>query len=303
MDIFINGYYINNSQFTYHYKTQHMFKNLIFFQNGRGQLRTGIERTVVELYNSNINTTNVDTRNHLIPDSYCLKTNLKKLFEYNNSFLSKSQSVINIGGDHSMAIGSLGSTLNIFGSNIKVIWIDAHADINTKFSSPSGNVHGMPLAYLSGLDKSTDYNYLTNHLNLNNLCYIGIRDLDTEEINTINKYKIKKILSHEFNSNSLDTICYDIIKWIGGAKLHLSIDVDSLDPKYMQFTGTRSSAGLELDKLVKFIEEIKSNCEIVNADIAELNLYNPDCDNLLNKQEEKVKSLANFNLILHSLLL
>lgn len=278
-----------------------MFKNLIFFQNGRGQLRTGIERTVVELYNSTINTTNGDTKNHLIPDSYCLKTNLKKLFEYNNSFLSKSQRIINIGGDHSMAIGSLGSTLNIFGSNIKVIWIDAHADINTKSSSPSGNVHGMPLAYLSGLDKSSDYNYLINKLNLNNLCYIGIRDLDTEEINTINKYKIKKILSDEFNSNN-DIICSDIIKWIGESKLHLSIDVDSLDPKYMQFTGTRASGGLDLDKLIKFIKEIKSNCKIVNVDIAELNLYNIDCDNILNKEEEKVKSLENFNLILKSLL-
>jgi len=274
-----------------------MLKNLLFFQNGRGQLRTGIERTVVELYNSNTDI----AKTHLIPDSSYLKTNLKNLFEYNNDLLSKSQKVINIGGDHSMAIGSLGSSLNVFGSNIKVIWIDAHADINTKLSSPSGNVHGMPLAYLSGLDKSPDYDYLRNKLNLNNLCYIGIRDLDSEEINTINKFGIKKILSHEFNSN-IDTCCSDIIKWVGGAKLHLSIDVDSLDPKYMQFTGTRASGGLELDKLIKFIKEIKSNCEIVNADIAELNLYNPDCDNLLNKEEEKIKSLKNFNHILENLL-
>lgn len=277
-----------------------MFKNLIFFQNGRGQLRTGIERTVLELYNSTINTSNIHT--HLISDSYCLKTNLKKLFEYNDMFLSKSQCVINIGGDHSMAIGSLGSTLNRFGSNVKVIWIDAHADINTKLSSPSGNVHGMPLAYLSGLDKSSDYNYLTNKLKLDNLCYIGIRDLDIEEVNIINGYKIKKILSQEFNLNPLHAICYDIIKWIGKEKVHLSIDVDSLDPKYMQFTGTRAPRGLEFDKLIKFIKEIKLNCEIVNADIAELNLYNPDCDNLLNKEEEKIKSLENFNLILKSLL-
>lgn len=276
-----------------------MLKNILFFENGRGQLRPGIGYTVEELYNSRLNTN--DTWKHFIPDSFNLKTNLKNLFEYNNDLLSKSKKVINIGGDHSMAIGSLGSTLKIFGSDIKVIWIDAHADINTKSSSPSGNVHGMPLAYLSGLDKSPDYNYLTNKLNLNNLCYIGIRDLDSEEIKTINKYGIKKILSHDFNSN-IDTCCSDIIKWIGNSKLHLSIDVDALDPKYMQFTGTKASGGLELDKLIKFIKEIKSNCEIVNADIAELNLYNPDCNNLLNKEEEKIKSLKNFNLILENLL-
>jgi arginase len=197
-----------------------MLKNILFFQNGRGQLRPGIGRTVEELYNSILNTD--DTWTHFIPDSFHLKTNLKNLFEYNNDLLSKSKKVINIGGDHSMAIGSLGSTLKIFCSDVKVIWIDAHADVNTKSSSPSGNVHGMPLAYLSGLDKSPDYDYLTNKLNLNNLCYIGIRDLDSEEINTINKYGIKKILSQEFNSN-IDTICSDIVKWVATSSTKLDI--------------------------------------------------------------------------------
>jgi arginase len=277
-----------------------MFKNLIFFQNGRGQKRFGIEKTVKKLYkyyNYKYEFMNIST--HFIQDTECLKTNLYNLYNINNKILYKNQFPINIGGDHSMAIGSLGSTLNLFTSDVKVIWIDAHTDINTKLSSPSGNIHGMPLAYLSGLDKSPDYNYLSYLLNLNNLCYIGIRDLDKEEINTINKYKIKKILSPEFNSN-IDDVCQDIIKWVGNSKLHLSIDVDSLDPKYLQHTGTRAPNGLELDKLIKFIKEIKDNCSIVNVDIAELNLYNPDCDNLSKK--EKIKSFNNFNLILKTLL-
>ncbi len=129
--------------------------------------------------------------------------------------------------------------------------------------------------------------------------YIGIRDLDKEEINTINKYKIKKILSPEFNSNT-DDVSKDIIKWVGNSKLHLSIDVDSLDPKFIQYIGTRSPNGLELDKLIKFIKEIKDNCSIVNVDITELNLYNPYCDNL--SKDEKIKSFNNFNLILKTLL-
>lgn len=205
---------------------------------------------------------------------------------------------INIGGDHSMGIGSVASSLNKYGSNIKVIWIDAHADINTRASSPSGNVHGMPLAFLTGLDKSNDYNFIDNLLSFNNLCYIGIRDLDVGEIDVVKKHNIKTILSENFNKN-IEMVINDVINWIGDSQVHISIDVDSLDPKYIQYTGTRVSGGLELIELIKFIKNICLKTNIINMDISELNLYNPDCVSL--KQEEKVKSFDNFNLILETI--
>lgn len=292
-----------------------MIRNLTFAVCGLGQKKYGIEKTVEELYavynNNNkiiqselgkkknkLNKLNNLIINHYVSNTNNLEENLKKLFEKNCEILSKNQPNINIGGDHSIAISTVGSTLKIFGSDIKVIWIDAHADINTTLSSPTGNVHGMPLSFLTGLDTSNkSYNFTSNLLNFKNLCYIGIRDFDTEEKNIIEKYNIKKILSEDFNSN-IYTISDDIISWISNSKIHLSIDVDSLDPKYIQCTGTKVSNGLDLDKLIFFINKLKTNVQIVNSDISELNLYiDYDTNN-----DSRHYSLKNHNLILKSLL-
>jgi arginase len=228
-----------------------------------------------------------------------LKNNLFNLYKTNYERMTTNNKInINIGGDHSMGIGSVAASLNKYGSNIKVIWIDAHADINTRASSPSGNVHGMPLSFLTGLDKCDDYNFIDNLLPFNNLCYIGIRDLDVEEINVVKKHNIKTILSDNFNKN-IDKIINNVINWIGDSQIHISIDVDSLDPKYIQYTGTRVSGGLDLIQLIKFIKNVCSKTNVINLDISELNLYNLDCVNL--QQEEKIKSFDNFNLILETI--
>lgn len=275
--------------------------NLIFFQNGLGQKRFGIEKTVHKLFNyyKNENIYNGSNK-YFIHNKNDLAINLCKLYNLNYNLL-KSENMkvnINIGGDHSMSIGSLGATLNKYGNDTKVIWIDAHADINTKSSSTSGNVHGMPLGFLTGLDKSEKFNYISTKLKFDNLCYIGIRDLDTQEIETIKTHNIKTISSIEFNSNTIN-IANELSTWCQSKPVHLSIDVDSLDPYYMQFTGTRSPDGLELHKLIEFINLICPKTNITNVDLAELNLYNPDCKEL--EREDQTKSFENFNLILETL--
>ena len=276
-----------------------MFKPiLIFLQNGLGQKRKGIDKTVNELFTHyEKKELFLESYKYLISDSNDLTTNLKLMYDVNFNQNNKNI-IISIGGDHSMSIGTVSSTLNKFGSNTKVIWIDAHADINTKKSSITGNVHGMPLSFLTGLDKSNDYDFISELLKFDNLCYIGIRDLDIEEIEVIKKHNIKNILTNEFNSNITDVIEH-LIDWCGTNPIHLSIDVDSLDPSYMQFTGTRVPEGLELNNLLYFIEKICSKTNIVNVDLAELNLYNPDCNGL--DEKYKNNSFENFNLIFEKL--
>ena len=188
---------------------------------------------------------------------------------------NNSDKIINIGGDHSMAIASIAANLNTYGTKLKVLWFDAHGDINTRQSSSTSNYHGMPLSFLTGLDSSPDFYYIKNKLIFNNLCYIGIRDLDPEEISTIKLYNIKNIKAENFN-NSINKYIKDIIKWIGDSPVHLSFDIDSLDPKYMEYTGTRAPDGLELDKVLICLKEICSKTNIVNVDLSELNLFNPD---------------------------
>lgn len=187
----------------------------------------------------NIISTSLKAKNY-VSNTFNLSENLINLYEINNKLLKNDKNTnINIGGDHSMSISTVGSSLNNFGSDVKVIWIDAHADINTYFSSPSKNFHGMPLSFLTGLDKFNDFYFIKNLLKFENLCYIGIRDLDPNEIKIIKKHSIKTIESKYFNTNK-NKIFGDIIKWIDNKPIHLSIDVDSLDPLYMQFTGTRA---------------------------------------------------------------
>jgi arginase len=279
--------------------------SIIFFQNGLGQKRTGMEKTVKELYKyykknkfSKNNFSNV----FFIPDKQDLFKNLNTLHKVNKYLLNKTKyPIINIGGDHSMAISTISTSLNKFDKKLKVIWIDAHADINTRSSSPSGNFHGMPLSFLTGLDKLDNFSYIKKHLSMDNLCYIGIRDLDNEEINLIKNNNIKTIQSEDFNSN-IHNVINDIEKWIGDDNIHLSIDVDSLDPKYIQYTGTIAPNGLELEKLLLFVENLCKTKNIVNVDLTELNLYNPDLNDL-NDLELKKKSKKNFNLLLKKITL
>ena len=253
-----------------------------FFQNGLGQQRFGIENTVEELYNYYLDK-KPNTR--FIENTLSLENNLTKLYFENSNIIELKNNInINIGGDHSMAIGSIAASLNVYGLGLKVIWIDAHADINTKSSSPSGNVHGMPLSFLTGLESDHNYNFINTKLSFENIFYIGIRDLDDLEVETIEKFHIKKVLSEDFNNSNYD-VTSDIIDWIGDSPVHLSIDVDGLDPVYMEYTGTKVPNGLELPKLIDFLNQLVSKKNIVNVDITELNLFNPECDeNLLNKQ-------------------
>jgi arginase len=283
--------------------------NIIFFQNGLGQKRTGIEKTVYKLYlrYKSILIDNKYPNNKkvfFIKDKKDLIKNLNNLNKANEYFLNKNICpIINVGGDHSMAIGTLSASLNKYKNKLKVIWIDAHADINTRASSPSGNYHGMPLGFLTGLDKLDDFTYIKNYLPMENLCYIGIRDLDSEEINVIKTNNIKTINSEHFNSN-ISNVLNDIDNWIGNDYVHLSIDVDGLDPKYIRYTGTICSNGLELNQLLRFLGDVCKKKNIVNVDLTELNLYNPDLNQINNFENKLIKktSKKNFDLIMKTLI-
>ena len=98
--------------------------------------------------------------------------------------------VLTLGGDHSIAIGTVAGTAKAMrerlGREIAVIWVDAHADINTPETSDSGNVHGMPVSFLTGLsteEREEFFGWLRdeNRLNLRKLVYIGLRDVDPAE--------------------------------------------------------------------------------------------------------------------------
>ena len=192
--------------------------------------------------------------------------NLKLLNEKNRDIHSHK---VNIGGDHSMAIATVADSLIRY-PDLKVIWVDAHPDINTRESSETQNVHGMPLAYLSGLDSIPEIDFIKNKLNLSNLAYVGIRDIDKYEKKVIETKNIKFFPVSECEHN-IHQVISDLDKWINDSPLHISWDVDSLDPEVIDSTGTPVQGGITL-KNGKLLFDFLIKKNWVNLDLTEVNL-------------------------------
>ena len=121
---------------------------------------------------------------------------------------SQGRFVLTLGGDHSIAIGSIGgsakATRERLGREIAVIWVDAHADINTPESSDSGNIHGMPAAFLTGLAKENRkeaFGWISNEhrIRVEKLVYIGLRDVDRGEKQILRENGIKAFSMHDID--------------------------------------------------------------------------------------------------------
>lgn len=183
---------------------------------------------------------------------------------------TRGETPFTIGGDHSIAIGSVAGSLDFYKKDVSVIWVDAHADINTYEASETKNLHGMPLSFITGLDTSF-INMNGDELLLNRLLYYGLRDVDKFEQEILDSRNIQYMTAIELNVNN-DSFEENLI--IPTNKVHLSVDVDVLDPKFMSSTGTAVSNGLTLARLCSLIRQINDNSDIVAIDLVE---YNPEC--------------------------
>lgn len=179
-----------------------------------------------------------------------------------------------IGGDHAISIGSLAGTA--LGRRLGVIWIDAHADINTPETSPSGHVHGMPLAAALGRGpRQLAEIGRRSGLRLDDLVYIGVRDLDAGERALLRESPVLVYPMSSLDSLGIDAAVRESVRRLRERRVeavHLSFDVDVLDPSIMPGTGTRVPGGLtyrEAHRLLTLLRE--SDLPIVSADVVELN--------------------------------
>lgn len=238
-----------------------MFRHAVFFQHGLGQRALGVEKTPKIL--SNYFVKHIDK--HYVKNHGSIIQNMKALYLYNKSIEGKR---INVGGDHSMTIATGAYSLNKY-NNTKFIWIDAHADINTIESSETGNFHGMPLSFLSR--HTNMFGFIKNKLRYDNLLYIGLRDVDDYENNVIEKYKIPVIKSGTCNNN-LNSVCDTLKQFCSNSPVHVSFDVDSVDPVYIPSTGTTVRKGLKNTTATNLLKYINENLDVINMDVCELNL-------------------------------
>ncbi len=183
---------------------------------------------------------------------------------------------LTLGGDHSIAIGSIGGAL-LARPNLGVIWVDAHGDFNTPESSPSGNIHGMPLAFLSGHMKKyslPSFEWLKNFLSPDQLVLVGIRSIDTEE-----RTLMKKWGAHVFTMTEVDRYgigevmerAKNVLFKNGSRPLHLSYDIDAVDPHFAPSTGTRVRGGLNYREAHYIAESTAETGHLVGMDLVEIN--------------------------------
>lgn len=179
-----------------------------------------------------------------------------------------------LGGDHSVAIGTIAGVLQHY-KKLGVIWFDAHGDINSEATSPSGNIHGMPVAVSLGIghDKLTSIGGAENKIDSKNIVLIGCRDLDNGERKVLKELGITVFTMHEIDLYGMPEVMKRSIEIAskGTDGIHVSFDMDSMDPVFVQGTGTRVPGGLTYRESHFALEMIALSEKVVSAEFVEVN--------------------------------
>jgi arginase len=180
-----------------------------------------------------------------------------------------------IGGDHSLGLGSASGVGKCF-DDFGIIWLDAHGDINTSETSPSGNIHGMPLSALMGMGNEDLVNVYApgNKVHPQNVFLVGTRSLDEGELDLIRREKLSVYPMDIIRKKGVEYVAEDIRAKLKDRKirnLHFSIDVDSIDPFYAPGTGTPVPEGLTPEEFNGFVDRILATNLVKSMDIVELN--------------------------------
>lgn len=180
-----------------------------------------------------------------------------------------------IGGDHSLGLGSISGASKYY-DNLAVIWMDAHGDINTHETSPSGNIHGMPLASALGEGEPSLSNLYYNGQKVkpDNVYIIGARDLDEGEVKLAEKLALNLYTMDTIREAGLESIIEEILNKINKSNIdgiHLSFDIDVLDKSLVPGTGTPVSHGFTIDEAKYALEQFLNMGKIKSMDLVELN--------------------------------
>jgi arginase len=196
-----------------------------------------------------------------------------------------------LAGDHSNAAGTIaGIKMAYPDSTIGVIWIDAHADMHTPYTTPSGNMHGMPLAVSLGEDNienkvnTLDYETIELWEMLKNvggispkveyrdLLFIALRDFEEQEAYLLKKNKVKVVTTTEFKKTGVTKICREAIRYLSHCdKIYISFDVDALDPSISRGTGTPVKGGINEREAADIILDLIQNERVCCLEFTEIN--------------------------------
>ena len=199
----------------------------------------------------------------------------RTLCESVHSALSSGIKVITLGGDHSVSWGSIAGVLK-YNPEVGVIYLDAHGDCNIAERSMSHHIHGMHMAYLMGAGaKEYVGRYTKNILPFRNILYVGARSLDPYEVELINERGISKISSDFINTSMSGTLEKISVFMSRFRKIHVSLDIDILDPSIAPGTGVPEPDGISEESLYDLLDLILNRDKVDSIDFVE---YNPLLD-------------------------
>lgn len=186
---------------------------------------------------------------------------------------------VTIGGDHSIGMSTISAFINAHPSG-GIVWVDAHADINTPSTTESGNLHGCPVAFAMGLDRENwppHFKWieeLTHLVKPEQITYIGLRDVDAGEKKILRDLGITAFSMYHVDKYGISEVVRRALKAVnpsGENPIHLSYDVDGIDPMYVAATGTPVRGGLTLREGLFIVEEIANSGNLAGLDVVEVN--------------------------------
>ena len=228
-----------------------------------------------------------------IKNSLAIGKALEHLFNRVSSFALNGSFVLNVGGDHSLGVASLLGMLRAYPS-LCVVWVDAHGDCNTPESSLSKNYHGMPAAHALGWfsRKAPGFGWVDELTKLaeNRLAYIGLRDLDPAEKRLLRQSKVAAYSMSDVDRLGIAGVMDRVLKGFveshelvrqsigcgttaphSTPPLHLTFDIDAIDPEVAPGTGTRARGGLTYRESHYICEALAATGRLVGMDIVEIN--------------------------------
>ena len=194
------------------------------------------------------------------------------------SILAQNQFPLVLGGDHSIAIGSLSGVTSHFhkrNESLGLIWFDAHADMNTPETSPSGNIHGMPLSSLlgHGVPELIKLNGFSPKFDVHHCVHIGARDVDAGERDLIRKLGMRFMTMREIDERGMSACIDEAIKIASQASAGYSVtfDVDAMDPVDAPGSGTLVRGGLTYREAHLALEKIADDGHMRSLELVEVN--------------------------------
>ncbi|XP_078504985.1 arginase-1 [Lissotriton helveticus] len=185
---------------------------------------------------------------------------------------------LTVGGDHSLAVGTIAGHAKVH-PDLCVVWVDAHSDINTPCTSQSGNLHGQPVAFLIKelKDQMPDvpgFSWVKPCLSAKDIVYIGLRDVDPGEHCILKTLGIKYYSMTEVDELKIGKVMEETLEYLLGntsRPIHLSFDVDGLDPSVAPATGTPVQGGLTYREGLYITEQLHRTGLLSAVDIMEVN--------------------------------